>query len=301
MSTSQSSAIAWGAAPVAVVTGGSGGIGRALTMKLAERGWRLVLVERCVEKAARLKAEIEARHPGAVAGQDFADLSDVDAVHALAGRIATQAPRLDGLFNNAGVLTAASEISPQGHELHLAVNVLAPVILITRLAQLLRGSPENGTVVNTGSGASNLVRRLEPERLSGPQKPFVRLFGSYARSKQALNMVSAALARRFAASGPRIVTVEPGPTRTPMTRGRGMPLVLKPFVGLAFGTPEAAAGRLIRAGLDAHSVASSGSFIVNGRATTLPSRINQPAAQDAILDLCLRLSHSETPAEGHRT
>ena len=81
---------------IAVVTGASAGIGEAIARRLAERGWRCVLVARREERLKALADEIG----GEV---ELCDVADRDAVDALAARILERHPTVHLLVNNAGM------------------------------------------------------------------------------------------------------------------------------------------------------------------------------------------------------
>src|SRR5215207_3348026 len=85
---------------LAVVTGGAGGLGSAFANQLAERGYRLLLVDRRPQQLARICQSIESRY-GITAEPWVADLCRRDEVDLLAKRLA-QMPDLELLVNNAG-------------------------------------------------------------------------------------------------------------------------------------------------------------------------------------------------------
>ena len=69
-------------------------------------------------------------------------------------------PRIDYLFNNAGVLTETLQFSGHGNELHFEVNTLAPLQLIDGLRPALR-SAGGAFIVNTTAGLANRVKALD--------------------------------------------------------------------------------------------------------------------------------------------
>ena len=176
--------------PVAVVTGASKGLGRALAGALAARGWRLVLDAR---NPGRLAEEL----PSAVvlAGDvtDPAHRVDVAAAVRALGR-------LDLLVNNASDLGPSPLPALADHPLEALrrvyeTDVLAPVALTQALLPLLRAT--SGTVVNVSSDAA-----VEAY-------PY---WGGYGSAKAALDQVTAVLA----AEEPELAAyaVDPGDMRT---------------------------------------------------------------------------------------
>lgn len=132
-----------------LITGSTAGVGRYLARRLAERDMTVLLHGRDEAKLDKLAAETGGR-------PYVADLASLAEVRDLAARVradlATEKPegaRLDVLINNAGVGSGTSRrLTADGHELHWAVNYLAPVLL-TRL--LLPALGPGSRIVNEGS------------------------------------------------------------------------------------------------------------------------------------------------------
>ncbi|MEO0944972.1 MAG: SDR family NAD(P)-dependent oxidoreductase [Pseudomonadota bacterium] len=136
---------------VAVVTGGGSGIGRALALKYAEMGMRLVLVDRAEEKLA----EVEKAARDAGAGDVMTavvDVSDRKAVERLEAEVAETFGGTDILMNNAGIGQSSSctgALDPW--QATLDVNLWGPIHATQVFAprMISRGRP--GAIVNTGS------------------------------------------------------------------------------------------------------------------------------------------------------
>jgi NAD(P)-dependent dehydrogenase (short-subunit alcohol dehydrogenase family) len=178
--------------PTAIVTGGSRGLGLALTRALAADGWRVVVDARdgaALERATRGLGDVEP-----VVG-DVADDWHRAALVALAGE------RIDLVVNNASALgpsplPALADLSlPALHELH-RVNVVAPLGVI-QLA-LPRMAP-GACIVNVTSDAA-------VEAYPG--------WGGYGASKAALEQLTAVLAAEHPEL--RVYAVDPGDMRTAM-------------------------------------------------------------------------------------
>jgi NAD(P)-dependent dehydrogenase (short-subunit alcohol dehydrogenase family) len=182
---------------VALITGASQGLGRALAAELAERGWTLVVDAR---RADRLAAAVELLPAGRVVAIP-GDVTDpvhrsqlVAAVESLGG--------LDLLVNNASALGASPLPALDAIDLDLfrqiyEVNVVAPLALTQALLPSLVAS--HGTVVNVTSDAS-------VEAYEG--------WGGYGSSKAALDHLSAVLAAEH--PDVRVLAVDPGDMRTEM-------------------------------------------------------------------------------------
>jgi len=181
--------------PVALITGASRGLGRALAQSLSARGWRLVLDGR---DRARLAAIVE-ELPSAVAVAG--DVTDPGHRNAL--QVAVEAfDRLDLLVNNASDLGPSPLPRLADHPVDALravyeTNAVAPVALCQLVLPLLRAS--SGTVLNLSSDAA-------VEAYEG--------WGGYGSSKAALDQVSAVLA--VEEPWLRVYAVDPGDMRTDM-------------------------------------------------------------------------------------
>jgi NAD(P)-dependent dehydrogenase (short-subunit alcohol dehydrogenase family) len=276
------------AAPkTAVVTGASAGIGAELAVLLARDGFDLVLVNRSRASSADILARLGRDSPAASVEVVEADLADGNEVRAAAEAVARRAPRLDILFNNAGVLLGEKRMSKHGVEMHAQVNLLASYMLTRLLAEPLAAAGD-GRVVNVSSGVVFMTGRLKVEDLRDPAR-FRRLVGPYGQSKLAVTTMTNALAPEYAERGVALRSVDPGGNRTKMTAGGGMPWPLNYF-NVFFKGPETGA-RLIRdAALDPGLGTRGGIFLSGGRVKDPPRDANDPAVQARLLALCRELT-----------
>lgn len=184
--------------PVALVTGASRGLGRALATALAERGWHLVLDGRNPDRLLEVADELSVRtQVTPIAG----DVADPDHRQALAAAV-EQVGRLDVLVNNASELGPSPLPPLTTHPVDMLervyeVNTIAPLALLQLLIEVLRRS--SGRVLNMSSDAA-----VEP--YAG--------WGGYGSSKAALDHLSAVLAVELPEV--RVYAVDPGDLRTDM-------------------------------------------------------------------------------------
>jgi NAD(P)-dependent dehydrogenase (short-subunit alcohol dehydrogenase family) len=195
---------------VALVTGASRGIGRAVALDLARAGAHVVALARTQGALEELDDEI--RGLGNEATLVPCDLKDFDALDRLGSAIHERWGKLDILVGNAGVLgpiTPLSHVDPKQWDNILAVNVTANYRLIRSLDALLRAS-DAGRVVFLSSGAA---QRAE-------LRPY---WGPYAITKAALDVMVRTYAAETATTSPvKVMSVNPGPLRTRM-RAQAMP------------------------------------------------------------------------------
>lgn len=177
-----------------VVTGTSSGLGKATARRLAQDGFRVVgLARRAVEPG-----EI-----GSGYGHICADLSDIDAIPALARRVLTEHGTPFGLINNAatgadGLLATMHNSEIRGS---LELNLLSPVVLTKYLSRAML-SHRRGRVVNV----SSIVARTGFRGLS-----------VYAATKAGLEGFTRSLARDLGRRGVTVNAVAPGFVDTEMT------------------------------------------------------------------------------------
>jgi NAD(P)-dependent dehydrogenase (short-subunit alcohol dehydrogenase family) len=198
---------------LAVVTGGTSGIGRATAAGLAERGFRLVLVGR-----DRGRGEQAVRELAAVAGQDAvefhaADLASLGQTRALARRLLSRHASIDVLVNNAGGQYADRRITEDGREATLATNVLTPLLLTLELLPALRAAaPSRVVFVNSDAHryAKLVLDDLDAERS-------YRGLTVHARAKLLQLLVASELARRLTGTGVAVLAVNPGAAWTTQT------------------------------------------------------------------------------------
>lgn len=145
---------------IALVTGASQGIGKAVALALAEEGYTVVAAARRLEPLQALAAEAAGQ------GHDIlpaaCDVTEEGSVEALFDRISERYGRLDLLFNNAGVGAPAVPIDELGLDAwHRAVDTnLTGVFLCSRAAfRLMRQQrPQGGRIINNGSISAHAPR-----------------------------------------------------------------------------------------------------------------------------------------------
>lgn len=192
---------------LALITGASRGIGRAVALAMAAEGAHVILVARTVGALEEVDDEIQ--KIGGKATLVPLDLKDLDAIDRLGGMIYERWGKLDILVGNAGllgVLTPVGHIEPKEWEQVLTINVTANYRLIRSLDPLLRRS-DAGRAIFVTSGAADKCR------------PF---WGIYSATKAALNALVKTWAHENEKTAMRINLVSPGPVATAM-RAKAMP------------------------------------------------------------------------------
>jgi retinol dehydrogenase 14 len=193
-----------------LITGGTGGIGKAAAIGLASLGARVGITGRDRDRAEVAAAAI-ARESGNSAIDTFvADLSSQAEVRRLAGEVLAAYPRLDVLLNNVGGFWAHRHVTADGLEHTFALNHLAPFLLTNLLLERLTASAP-ARVVTVSSGAQSMGR-IDFDDLMGEEK----YSGSraYNQSKLANVMFTYELAKRLDGTGVTATALHPGVTST---------------------------------------------------------------------------------------
>jgi len=183
------------APPTALVTGASRGLGRALSLALAARGWQLVIDARSPQPLERVAADLRAAGAASVTALP-GDVSDPRHRQDL---VAATGDTLDLLVNNASILGPSPQPALTDYPLDtladvLAVNVIAPLALVQQARSRLR----------SGALILNLTSDAAVEAYAG--------WGGYGCSKAALDQLSAVLA--VEQPDLRVHAVDPGDMNT---------------------------------------------------------------------------------------
>ena len=201
---------------VALVTGASRGIGRAIAERLARDGAAVVVNYAAQAGAAvQLTSEIEAAGGKALAIQ--ADVGRVSEVIRLFDETIAHFGKLDILVNNAGIMfiKPVSAVTEAEFDRIFAVNVKGPFFACQQAATRLA---DGGRIINL---SSSTTARLMPT------------YGAYVATKGALEQITRSLAGEL---GPRRITVNtvsPGPTETELFMTGKTPEQLQRFASLA--------------------------------------------------------------------
>ncbi len=143
------------AGKIALVTGGSRGIGNAISLELGQRGATIVINYLKNHEAAKSTVE-ELEGLGIEASRIKAHVGDETAIESLVGKIEERFGRLDILINNAasGIMRPAAELSAKHWDWTMNINARGPWMLSVAAARLM---PEGGRIINLSSPGSTRV------------------------------------------------------------------------------------------------------------------------------------------------
>lgn len=259
------------ASKVAVVTGGSSGIGRATALAFAREGARVVVAARRPQPALDTVKEIESAGGTAVFVQT--DVSRAEDVERLIARAVETYGRLDCAFNNAArndeAIGPMADLSEEDFDKMISVNLKGLWLgMKYEIRQMLKQDPKGGVIVNTSSGNG----------LGGcPQASF------YSATKAGIIALSKSAAWEYAKEGVRVNAFVAGAFRTPMLEAsidraaggdpEGRKAVEDRWITLTaagrIGDPAEAAGAVLWLCSDASSYVVGHSLIVDGGLTSL--------------------------------
>lgn len=187
---------------VAIVTGGTRGIGRAVVEKYLENGARVVLWGSRKETVEKAVGELRERDASFEVSGMYPDLSDPEAVAQAVYAVKEQYGRVDILVNNAGISqsTPLYDYQPADFDRIMKLNVNAVFYAILPAAKIMK-EQGGGVILNTSSMVS----------ISGQPAGV-----GYPASKFAVNGLTISLARELAKDGIRVNAVAPGVTKTDM-------------------------------------------------------------------------------------
>ena len=196
-----------------VVTGANSGIGFETASALASMGARVLVTARNADRGRAAVAAITQALQGDGQVQLVVfDLADLASVRRGAAEILEQAPRLDVLVNNAGLVLSERAETVDGYEATFATNHLGPFLLTNLLLERITASAPS-RVVNVASTAHNAARKgISFDDLQSTQH--YRGMRVYGQSKLANILFTLELARRFEGSGVTANSLHPGTVRS---------------------------------------------------------------------------------------
>ena len=237
-----------------LITGGSGGIGKATALQIAEEGGRVLVTGTNQKKLD----EVQAAHANIEAIKN--DAGDPDAAKSLAEAVKKHFGKLDAAFLNAGFgkFTPHTEVTADSFDKQYNVNVRGPILHAQALSPLLK---DGGNILITTSVAT-----------------YLGMDGGvlYNSTKGAMRTVVRVLAQELAGRKIRVNAVAPGPigtdffNRTEMAKEdqEKMTESIKQMVPLGrFGEPEEVASVALFLMSDAASYVTAAEFVVDGGMT----------------------------------
>jgi retinol dehydrogenase 14 len=246
-----------------LVTGGTGGIGKATAAGLAALGARVAITGRDLARTRAAAAGIVATSGNPAVDAFAADMSSQAEVRRLAREILDTYPRLHVLVNNVGGFWATRRVTADGLEHTLAVNHLAGFLLTNLLLDRLKASaPARIITVSSGTHHRGTINfdDLQGEQDYSAQR-------AYTQSKLANVMFTYELARRLHGTGVTATTLHPGVVRTGFAAEDPSPMwkIVLPLIRPFLKTPQQGAATSIHLASSPDVEGITGKYFANRR------------------------------------
>jgi NAD(P)-dependent dehydrogenase (short-subunit alcohol dehydrogenase family) len=246
---------------VALVTGGTDGIGRAVALQLARGGDRVLFVGRSAQRGEQVLAELRKALPGV--DHDFlpADLSLLAETARVADGVERHTDRLDAVVFCAGILSTVPEWTSEGLERNFVLNYLSRYLLARRLLPMLTQAPSGRLVLVANAGKYGDSLDFDDLQYRWG-KPGLRVSG---RTQFANDLLAVELASQLRDTQVEVTCVFPGITDTAVFRNaRGLPPLVRALspvmVRLMASSPEEAARTPVFLAQDARAASTGGRF-----------------------------------------
>jgi NAD(P)-dependent dehydrogenase (short-subunit alcohol dehydrogenase family) len=232
---------------IALVTGGTRGIGFETVRQLAEAGVHTLLAGRNRAKAVDAALQLQAK--GLPVEALALDVTDAGSIAAAVAEVTRKHGRLDILVNNAGIFIEGFAKTPSEQTLDtwrdtFEANVFGVVAVTRALLPLLRESP-GGRIVNVSSELGSVALHSDP---ASPIHDFK--VPAYNVSKSALNAWTAHLAHELRSTAIKVNAIHPGPVKTDMNSSGELDVVegAKTSVAMALLDAAGASGSFVHLG-----------------------------------------------------
>jgi NAD(P)-dependent dehydrogenase (short-subunit alcohol dehydrogenase family) len=237
---------------VAVITGANAGIGFATATVLADKGARVVLAVRNLDKGQRAAERINAISPHADVSLQRLDLASLASVRTAAKELGAAHPRIDLLINNAGVMWTPKTTTEDGFELQFGTNHLGHFAFTGLLLDHLL--PVAGSrVVTITSPVHRMGATIHFDDLQWEHR--YNRIAAYAQAKLANLVFAYELQRRLAARGAATISVAAHPGGCYTEQVRNGPRPIRPLIRLigplVLQSPQMGALPILRAATDA--------------------------------------------------
>jgi NAD(P)-dependent dehydrogenase (short-subunit alcohol dehydrogenase family) len=277
---------------VALITGGTSGIGKAAAKALAAMGGEVVVTGRHKERGEATVAEIRRATASEKVSLMLADLAVQAEVRRLASDFRERHDRLDVLVNNAGLIQSRRTETPDDIELTLAVNHLAPFLLTSLLLDLLKRSAPSRII--TVSSEARRGAKIDFDDLQSERR--YRGFPVYGMTKKANILFTYELAERLEGTGVVANCLHPGGVNTNFgnnNRSSGILLfrAFKPFMR----TPEQGADTLIYLASSPEGGEMNGKYLKD-RKEVSPAEPRDEGAQKRLWEVSSALTKLEVPS-----
>lgn len=217
---------------ICVITGCNSGIGKYTAIELAKLEYEIIMLVRDSEKSRKAYEEIKTESGSELVQLIYIDLASLESIRKSADELKRKISKIDLLINNAGVFKRKEAKSPDGFELTIAVNYLAPFYL-TKLLLPLAQKAESTRIINLSSelyknGKVYLDNQFSDTKFDGNK--------AYSNSKLLVIYFTKSLAKRLSTTNVTVNALHPGVIGTDVFRE--YPKWFSKLLNLFISTPE---------------------------------------------------------------
>jgi retinol dehydrogenase 14 len=275
---------------VVLITGGTSGIGRAAATALAAMGAEVAVTGRSRQRGEAAVEEIRDTSGNERVSLMLADLAVQTEVRGLAEEFRERYDRLDVLVNNAGIIQSKRTETPDGLELTLAVNHLAPFLLTNLLLDLLKESAPSRII--TVSSEARRGAQIDFEDLQSERR--YRAFKVYGMTKLANILFTYELAERLEGTGVVANCLHPGGVNTNFgANNRSVGTLLfrafKPFMR----TPEQGADTIVYLAISPEAGKMTGRYLTDRKVVSSFNEPHDEATQKRLWEVSEKLTNLE--------
>ncbi|XP_025713198.2 polyprenol dehydrogenase isoform X1 [Callorhinus ursinus] len=256
---------------VAIVTGGTDGIGYSTAKHLARLGMHVIIAGNNAGKAHKVVRQIQEETLNDKVEFLYCDLASLQSIRQFVQKFKKKKIPLHVLVNNAGVMMVPQRKTRDGFEEHFGLNYLGHFLLTNLLLDTMKesGSPGCSARVLAVSSATHYIGELNMDDLQGSR--CYSPHGAYAQSKLALVLFTYHLQRLLAAQGSPVTAnvVDPGVVNTDLYKHVfwGTRLIKKLFGWWFFKTPDEGAWTSVYAAVTPDLEGIGGRYLYNEKET----------------------------------
>ena len=281
---------------IVLITGATGGIGKATATDLAGKGFHVIIHGRDEQKTKAVQREIIATTGNKNIDIVTADLFLIREVKKMAKYLSAKYPILDVLINNAGVMmNKKREETSEGIEKTIALNLIAPYVLMTELLPNLQRS-DNGRIVNLSSSAHKQDAKPDFDDMMSEKKYDQR--AAYGNAKLFIILLSQKISSLLTAYKVKHVTVNemhPGAVASNFAVTSDMGWFMNGLLKVArifFRTPEKGAETAVYLASSPEVENESGKYFIDCKVAEVGKKYNNPENENKVLDWCEHITQT---------
>jgi len=254
-----------------LITGATGGIGKATALQLAEKQYKITLLGRNYEKLLTTQKEITSHTGNRNIHTLQCDLSSLDNIRSAISIFQDKNPYLDILINNAGVSPGLRQETVDGFEMNFGVNHLAPFLLTNLLIPTLKKGTDSRVVI-VASDAYTMSER-DINDLNWKSRPY-KMMTTYGTSKLYNIYFMLELAERLKEQNITVNALHPGIVKSQLfdTATGIMGFFNKIGASLFYTTPEKGARTSVYLAISNDVKKITGKYFVNSKEKKLNSK-----------------------------